>query len=170
MPAKGPLPPPPPDPEEPPPPPPIGLWTHPLPGAVITSPYGPRSFDFHYGVDLSSTSGDVGNPVLAVTALRVTVARDMNGNQSAGVYVKGHTFDGAYTFTYAHGTPGTLNVFDGQEIPVGHQLFIEGHSGNAFGTHCHFECYDGVQFDPWAPPWGNPRDPVPVLAANGVYL
>lgn len=176
IPRKGPIPPPPPPPpppeEEPPPPPPpiTGNWTHPLPGATLTSPYGPRSFDFHYGDDLSTTTGDAGGMLLAVTDLHITVAHDMDGNQTAGVYVKGHTFDGLYTFTYAHGVPGSLLVSPGQDVSAGQELFREGHSGNAYGTHCHFECYDGVQFDPWAPPWGNPRDPEPVLNEHGIYL
>jgi len=158
-----PVPPPPVQPE-----PPSGAWYHPLPGGTITSPYGPRELGgFHWGCDFSTGGG--GN-VTAVTDLVITVAVDAyeGGNSTAGTYVKGHTTDGAYTFTYAHGVDESLAVAAGTTVPAGTVLFIEGDTGYTFGPHLHFECYEGIQFDPWAPPYGNPIDPLPVLRAHNV--
>ena len=162
-----PIPPPPVQPE-----PPSGAWFHPLPGATITSPYGYREGGFHWGVDLSTTTAPSGGNVIAVTDLVITVAVDAyeGGNSTAGTYVKGHTVDGAYTFSYAHGVDESLAVAAGTTVPAGTVLFVEGQTGYTLGTHCHFECYEGNQFDPWAPPYGNPIDPLPVLRAHGVII
>ena len=137
---------PPEEPEDPPPPAP-GTWTHPLAGSVLTSGFGWRSGGFHYGVDLSTTT--------------------------AGTYVKGHSTDGAYTFTYNHGADETLAVEAGTTVPAGTILFYEGATGNVTGTHLHFEIIEGVWNDPWAPPYNNGAnfiDPLPVLRDHGVLI
>lgn len=169
--------PPPPDPVDPPIDPPpggdTGEWTHPLPGSAITSPYGPRGFDgvgdFHYGTDFSTGGGA---PVLAPTALRITVAMEdgAGGSWSAGSYVKGHTLDGAYTINFYHMIAGSINVSPGQEIPKGHRLGNEGNTGNSFGAHLHFEMYEGMHDDPWPPPYGIVVNPEPILRAKGVNI
>ena len=169
--------PPPPDPEQPPPPADNGAWHHPAPGAHITSGYGPRAFDglasFHWGLDLSSTTAPVGVDIIAITDLVITVAYDAfeGGNVTAGGYVKGHTVDGAYTFSYNHMADGTVNTsIVGTTIPAGTIIGKEGATGNVTGTHLHLECYEGALSDPWAPPYGNPIDPLPVLRAHGVQI
>jgi murein DD-endopeptidase MepM/ murein hydrolase activator NlpD len=172
-PRKGKLPDPVPDPVQPPPPPNTGNWYHPAPGTNITSPYGPRGFDgFHWGVDLSSTTAPTGVPIIAVTDLIVTVAFNAysGGNATAGGYLKGHTTDGAYTFSYNHMAPGSVGPNAGDTISAGSQIGIEGQTGNVTGTHLHLECYEGAINDPWAPPYGNPIDPLPVLRAHGVGI
>jgi len=169
--------PPEPTPEQPPPPADNGAWHHPAPGTTITSGFGPRSFDglayYHWGVDLSSTTAVVGVDIIAVTALVITTAYDAyeGGNQTAGGYVKGHTVDGAYTFSYNHMADGTVNTsIVGTTIPAGTIIGKEGQTGNVTGTHLHLECYEGALNDPWAPPYGNPIDPLPVLRAHGVQI
>ena len=161
----------PPNPVDPPPPPGTGDWFHPLPGGSVTSPYGPRDGGFHWGADVA-TSGGSGGTVVAVTDLVITTAVDAyeGGNSTAGTYVKGHTLDGAYTFSYAHGQDETLAVTVGDTVAAGATLFIEGDTGYTFGRHCHLECYEGSLTDPWAPPYGNPIDPLPVLRAHGVVI
>lgn len=163
----------PPDPVQPPPPPTNGSWFHPGPGLQTTSPYGPRSFDgFHWGWDGSSTTAPVGVDIIAVTDLKVTVAFNAGtgGNATAGGYLKAHTLDGAYTFSYNHMAPGTVAPNVGDVITGGSVIGKEGQTGNVTGTHLHLECYEGALNDPWAPPYGNPIDPLPVLRAHGVQI
>lgn len=161
----------PPDPEPDPNPPVGGAWVHPLPSSIITSPYGPRSLDgFHYGVDLS-TPANAGT-LRAVTKMVITVAKnvgDPGAEPSAGSYVKGHSVDGAHTFSYAHMVSGSLRVSAGQTVEANAVIGVEGATGNAFGRHCHFEYYPGNLFDPW---WtqGGHADPVAFLRSKGVKI
>lgn len=150
-----------------------GEWTHPLPGSTLTSPYGPRGFDgvgdFHYGTDFSTGGGAA---VLAPTDLIITIAMEdgAGGSWSAGSYVKGHTTDGAYTINFYHMIAGSINVSAGQAIPKGHQIGLEGNTGNSYGAHLHFEMYEGVHNDPWPPPYGIVINPEPILRAKGVNI
>ena len=161
----------PPDPDPDPDPPAGGAWVHPLPGSIITSPYGPRSLDgFHYGVDLS-TPGNAGT-LRAVTKMVITVAKnvgDPGAEPSAGSYVKGHSVDGLHTFSYAHMVSGSLRVSAGQTVEANTVIGVEGATGNAFGRHCHFEYYPGNKFDPW---WtsGGHADPVAFLRSKSVTI
>lgn len=156
-----------------------GAWTHPLPGATLTSPYGPRAWDgvgnFHWGADLSTGVGSVGQPVLAPTDLKITIAMQAGdpGDESygtAGTYCKGHTLDGRWSFSFFHMVRDSLRVRAGQEVGVGTVLGIEGVTGNVTGLHLHLECYEGIRPNDWPPPYGNPIDPLPVLRANGVAI
>jgi murein DD-endopeptidase MepM/ murein hydrolase activator NlpD len=164
-----------PDPDPDPDPPADGEWVHPHPGAVLTSPFGPRDIGYHYGIDTSTTTAAVGAPVYTVTETVITQAWDAfeGGNETAGTYVKGHSVDGLYTFTWNHGADGTLAVAAGQTVPAGTQVFLEGATGNVTGTHLHFEIIEGTWDDPWAPPYNNGAvflDPIPVLAAHGITI
>lgn len=162
-------------PEEPTDPPPPGSWAHPLEGGTVTSGFGYRWGGFHYGLDISTTTAAVGGPVRSVADMVITRAYDAfeGGNESAGTYVKGHTPDGSYTMTYAHGANETLMVAVGQTVTAGTVLFTEGGTGNVTGTHLHFEIIQGSWDDPWAPPYNNGAvflDPLPILRANGVVI
>lgn len=157
-------------------PPSTGSWFHPLPGATFTSPYGQRgdgiNGGMHYGVDLSTGTGTVGQPVLAPTAIRITQAvighPDDYHFGSAGNYVKGHALDGSYTFNFFH--LSSLSCSVGDIVQGGVQVGIEGTTGNSTGLHLHLETYAGVHDNPGTPPYGDPIDPVPVFAAKGVVL
>jgi len=167
------VPPPTPDPGAP--PPPTGSWVIPLENAVMTSGFGMRAGGFHYGCDLSTTTAPKGGPVRSVTDMIVTRAFNAytGGNETAGTYVKGHTPDGSYTFTYNHGYPGSLLVAVGDTVTTGQKLCDEGQTGNVTGTHLHFEIIEGNWPDPWAPPYNygaNFVDPLPVLRAHGVDI
>jgi len=169
------VPPPEPDPSAPPPTPSPGDWVHPLPGSTMTSGFGMRAGGWHYGADFSDTTAPVGSPVYSVTDMIITVAVDAyeGGNATAGTYVKGHTPDGAYTFTYNHGADNTLAVSVGQTVTAGTKLFMEGATGNVTGTHLHFEIILGNWPNPWAPPYNNGAqfvDPLPVLRDHGVNV
>jgi len=163
------------EPWEPPPPGEPGEWFHPLPGGVVTSPYGMRTGGMHWGADISTTTAPVGGPVISVTDMVVTAAYDAfeGGNSTAGTYVKGHTPDGAYTFTYNHGADESLLVGVGDTVLAGEQIFTEGATGNVNGTHLHFEIILGNHANPWAPPYNNGAqfvDPLPILRDHGVII
>jgi murein DD-endopeptidase MepM/ murein hydrolase activator NlpD len=162
--------------------PPAGSWVHPLPGAVMTSGYGPRptppgSADinggFHFGCDLAHASGAPAGNVLAPCDLVITVARAYStanpDRGTAGNYVKGHTPDGKYTFNFFH-LASAPAVTAGDTVTAGTVLGVEGATGNVTGRHLHLECYNGAITDPWPPPYGNPIDPLPVLRAHGVII
>jgi murein DD-endopeptidase MepM/ murein hydrolase activator NlpD len=163
-------------PADPPPPPSTGAWmANWADGFTLTSGFGMRTGGFHYGIDISSTTAPVGLPIYSVADMVITVAIDAyeGGNSTAGTYVKGHTTDGAYTFTYNHGADNTLAVAAGQTVTAGTKLFMEGATGNVTGTHCHFETIEGTWDNPWAPPYNNGAnfvDPLPVLRAHGVNI
>lgn len=163
-------------PEEPTEPPPPGEWlANWAAGFYLTSGYGYRQGGFHYGIDLSSTTAPTGLPIKAVADMVVTVAVDAfeGGNVTAGTYVKGHTPDGAYTFTYNHMANESLAVSVGQTVTAGTVLGVEGATGNVTGTHLHFEIIQGNHADPWAPPYNNGAqfvDPLPILRSHGVVI
>lgn len=152
----------PPDPEP-------GEWSHPLPGSIITSPWGPRQGDFHYGCDFAYVGGRLGD-VLAPTEMVIDVA-DGTSNASAGYYVSARSTDGAYTFKFYHMSAGSLTVTPGQTVAKGTKIGVEGNTGNSFGAHLHFEMFAGALNNPWPPPFGPMTlDPVPILQAHGVSV
>lgn len=154
-----------------------GAWVDFMPDGVVTSPYGPRdgsigggvTGSFHYGIDKASPAGGPPATIYAPADMIVTVAAD-NWNSTTGTCVKAHTTDDAYTFSFNHMQFASLVVGVGQTVTKGSKIGIEGATGNVTGRHCHFELYEGAIADPWAPPYGNPIDPAPVFAANGVTL
>ena len=142
---------------------------------MMTSGFGMRTGGFHYGIDISSTTAPTGLPIYAVADMVVTVAVDAfeGGNTTAGTYVKGHTPDGAYTFTYNHMADESLAVGVGDTVTAGTQIGVEGATGNVTGTHLHFEIIMGNWPNPWAPPYNNGAqfvDPLPILREHGVNI
>ena len=150
----------------------MGDWAD---GFTMTSGFGMRTGGMHYGIDLSSTTAPTGLPIYAVADMVVTVAVDAfeGGNETAGTYVKGHTPDGAYTFTYNHMADESLAVAVGDTVTAGTQIGVEGATGNVTGTHLHFEIILGSWPNPWAPPYNNGAqfvDPLPILRDHGVNI
>lgn len=148
-----------------------GKWVSPLPGAQITSPYGPRtgSLDplgrnFHYGLDFA-TGGHAGTEV-AATDMRITIATDVDGGTGAGTHVKGTTLDGKYTLSYSHMQTGSLKVKVGDVVSAGTPLGTEGATGNVTGAHLHFEIFIGKFQDPWSTHEPT-TDPYPLLKSKG---
>lgn len=150
-----------------------GKWTNPLPGAVMTSPYGPRGAvgsiggvlaNFHYGIDFS-TPGSAGT-VVAVTDMKIVIATDVDGGTGAGTHVKGQTLDGKLTIGMYHMQAGSLRVKVGDTVAAGSPIGTEGATGNVTGRHLHLEFFTGRFPDPWVPT--NPTtDPLPILKEKG---
>ncbi|PRZ34806.1 murein DD-endopeptidase MepM/ murein hydrolase activator NlpD [Antricoccus suffuscus] len=144
-----------------------GAWTHPLPGSVLTSPYGPRWGVLHAGIDLS-TPGHAGTEV-AITAMTITWAGCKSDGY--GCSVVGVANDGSgYMFRYGHMAEGTVAVATGQQVGAGTALGTEGATGDVTGRHLHLEIYNaGVPQNGYASS-GFSTDPIPILIAHGVSV
>ncbi|MDQ0199045.1 murein hydrolase activator EnvC family protein [Neobacillus ginsengisoli] len=106
----------------------------------ISSTYGPRWGEFHYGVDIANPGANV--PIVAAADGVVAVS---HYSQSYGnvVYIT-HSINGhIYTTVYAH--MQVRMVSEGQVVSKGQQVGIMGSTGEATGQHLHFELYNG----PW---------------------
>lgn len=119
-----------------------GQFSHPCPGAVISSPFGYRDFDqsFHNGVDFAAPTG---TPTYAADAGRVMYAFY---SVSAGNWV---VIDHGNGFVTKYMHHDYYTVTQGQYVQKGQQVGVVGNTGNSFGAHLHFqvELY-GVPVDP----------------------
>ncbi|WP_077490898.1 M23 family metallopeptidase [Sinomonas mesophila] len=153
-----------------------GDWANPLPGAAVTSPYGPRSApagtistgplaSFHYGMDFA-TPGRPGT-VLAATDMKITVASDADGGTGAGTHAVGKTLDGKLTIAMYHLAAGSLQVRVGDTVAAGTPIGTEGATGNVSGRHLHLQFFVGSYDNPWTP--NEPTtDPAQILEEKGV--
>lgn len=95
-------------------------------------------------------------PLLAVADGRVVKTRDGMPDIPAGKAPSGITMQDAtgnyvvldigqgYSALYAHISPGTLRVSEGQWVRRGQILGLLGNSGNTTGPHLHFHVNDGI--------------------------
>ena len=119
-----------------------GQFTHPCPGATITSTFGWRDFDnsFHKGLDLAAPTG---TPTYAADSGYVMYAR---WSDSAGNWVVINHGNGLVT-KYMHHDYYTVR--EGQYVEKGQQVGVVGNTGNSFGAHLHFQVeLNGVAVDP----------------------
>jgi len=122
----------------------IPAFVWPLRGK-ITSAFGPRGRRAHHeGLDID---GDLGDAILAAAA--GTVVRADSERQYGRVVLIDHGH--GVTTLYAHAS--RLLVRAGDAVEKGEAIAEVGATGNAHGTHLHFE----VRQD------GRPVDPVPYL-------
>lgn len=100
----------------------------------ITSPYGMRVLsgrkDFHAGIDIS---GPAGTNIIAAESGRVSYAGYMRGY--GNVIILSH--DGGYSSVYGHNSVNLVKK--GQIIKRGSIIAKMGSTGNATGSHLHFE-------------------------------
>lgn len=116
-----------------------GQWIWPLHGA-LTSHFGPRWGEFHYGLDIAA---DTGTPVVAARGGRV-VSSGWQGTYGYAVLID-HG-DGTRA-RYAHAS--RLLVAAGQEVSQGETIMRVGSTGRSTGPHLHFEILvDGEQKNP----------------------
>jgi hypothetical protein len=101
----------------------------------------------HDGLDID---GDEGDPIRAAAAGRVVQAGRYG---QYGRYVMIDHGDGLQTL-YAHAS--RLLVRRGQEVAAGEMVALVGRTGNARGTHLHFEVLKN----------GRPVDPLPLLRGD----
>ncbi len=108
---------------------------------IITGPYGRRGKHGHHaGIDIDGHAGD---PIRAA-ASGVVVEAGLDGPYGRRVLID-HG-DGLTTL-YAHAEK--LLVHPGETVHVGQRIALVGRSGNARGTHLHFEVrHDGLTVNP----------------------
>ncbi|MGI5523836.1 M23 family metallopeptidase [Micromonospora sp. CA-259024] len=132
---------------------PAPAWVDPMPGAAVTSCYGPRWGTLHAGIDLALPSG---TPIRAAAAGTVTQAGDASDGYGNSVFID---HGNGYLTHYAHQSRIAVTV--GQKVKAGQVIGYEGATGDATGPHLHFEVHQGM--------W-NQIDPAPFMRARGVDL
>lgn len=114
-------------------------------GTYVSSGYGSRWGSFHYGIDITSASGN--NPIVAAAAGRVTISsnacshnyrKDYNCgcNGGYGNYVVIDHGNGLLTY-YGHMAHASVAV--GTYVQQGQQIGNMGCTGYSTGPHLHFE-------------------------------
>jgi len=119
----------------------------------ISSGFGQRSFDnsFHPGIDIASSEG---TPVMA--AADGVVFRAYHSSSYGNTVMVSHKINGQlFTTVYAH--LNSYHVSAGERVSKGQDIGGMGNTGESFGSHLHFELYDG-QWNP--PPHNGAVDPM----------
>ena len=117
-----------------------GGFAWPLEG-VITSRFGARSRDYHYGLDIAA---DQGTPVLAAASGYVVAAGWQGDSYGYAVMIE---HDARYTTLYAHHSQ--VLVDEGDFVIQGQPIALVGSTGNSTGPHVHFEVrLNGTRVDP----------------------
>jgi murein DD-endopeptidase MepM/ murein hydrolase activator NlpD len=129
------------------------LWVHPLPGASISFGYGSESDGSHAGVDLVRPHR---TPVRSVAAGTVVAAGWHRTGYGISVLVR-HS-NGRYTH-YAHLDSASVGV--GQAVGAGQVVGRQGSTGDATGSHLHFEVHNGL--------WRH-INPVTFMRGKGVFI
>jgi murein DD-endopeptidase MepM/ murein hydrolase activator NlpD len=118
----------------------------PIQQGTITSPFGIRTHpithrtEFHRGLDISTAAG---NPVRA-TADGIVSFSGWNGS-GGNVVVVEHGY--GFSTYYAHNKMNMVEV--GQKVKKGAVLGYVGSTGNATGSHVHYEVWhDGKSVNP----------------------
>jgi murein DD-endopeptidase MepM/ murein hydrolase activator NlpD len=112
-----------------------------------------RTGHMHQGQDLIAAEGV---PVVAPRSGTVTYVQFQKGGAGWYVVLDGDGEDLNYAFM--HLQEGSIPVVQGQHVDQGQRLGSVGHTGDAQGSHLHFEI--------WLGPWwagGHPVDPLPYL-------
>lgn len=121
---------------------------------VISSYYGKRGSEFHYGIDIANKNANV--PIVAVADGIVTSS--YYSTSYGNVVMVSHAVNGEIiTSLYAH--MEVRNVALGKQVVKGDKLGIMGNTGNSFGQHLHFEMMKGR----WQANHANTFDPLPYL-------
>jgi murein DD-endopeptidase MepM/ murein hydrolase activator NlpD len=110
----------------------------------LSSGFGNRSFDngFHPGIDIANSEG---TPVRA--AADGVVFRAYQSSSYGNTVMISHQIGGKlYTTVYAH--LSNYQVATGQRVVQGQVIGGMGNTGESFGSHLHFELYNGS----WTPP------------------
>ncbi|KIQ95172.1 Peptidoglycan DL-endopeptidase CwlO precursor [Anoxybacillus thermarum] len=117
----------------------------------ITSTFGPRWGEFHYGIDI----GKRGASVPVVAAADGYVYRSYYSSSYGNVIFIMHYIDGqVYTTVYAH--LESRLVGEGQNVSKGQMIGYMGNTGRSFGAHLHFELHRGS----WNASKSNAVDPL----------
>ncbi|WP_306364201.1 M23 family metallopeptidase [Nocardia sp. CC227C] len=127
-------------------------------GHIVTSPFGPRGGEFHWGVDFGFPGGSANRPVFAVQGGYVTRSGPASGF-GRWVVIDHPTDDGSGTTVYGHIVPG---VRVGRRIEAGQRIGVVDPDRRTNGNvppHLHLEWHRSV----WTPPGPDRLDPLPLL-------
>ena len=128
----------------------------PVPGARISSGWGPRDGDFHDGTDLAAP---LGTPIHAVVAGDVTFSATADPT-GYGQFINIASPDGGMQ-QYGHMRRRLVHV--GDHVTAGQVIALVGAEGEATGPHLHLRIYPG-------PDHTRGVDPGRWLAGRGTYL
>lgn len=127
-----------------------GAFMWPATGSV-TSGFGPRDGEYHYGIDIAKR----GESVPVVAAADGYVFRSYYSSSYGNVVFISHVIDGqVYTTVYAH--MASRLVSEGQTVSKGQLIGYTGNTGQSWGVHLHFELHRG----PWNPAKSNAVNPL----------
>ncbi|MET8873452.1 M23 family metallopeptidase [Nocardia sp. NPDC004604] len=118
----------------------------------ISSGFGSRWGEFHYGLDFAD---QLGAPIHSVSNGTVIEAGPASG---FGLWVRVQQDDGTVA---VYGHVNEMFVQAGQRVNAGDVIATVGNRGNSTGPHLHLEIWDQN---------GSKVDPMPYLAAKGVPL
>lgn len=130
-------------------------FTHPLPGAVVTSKFGPRrppasgASSQHGGADFALPGRKIGDVVAAADG---TV--EFTGFQAGGagnyIKIKHLNTSNKHLCTTVYMHLEKIYVSVGQTVVGGQKIGLEGNTGVGTGAHLHFECRlpNGTKIDP----------------------
>lgn len=113
--------------------------SHPMPGAPVTSEFGPRTLDgFHWGIDVA-----LGGRPSILAAASGTVTVNTWHNMLGWYMIISHDINGQRVDTvYAH-MESQSSVSVGTVVSQGQAIGIQGNTGFSFGAHLHFEVHPG---------------------------
>ncbi|WP_237707836.1 M23 family metallopeptidase [Hoyosella subflava] len=121
-------------------------------GGIVTSDFGPRWGQFHYGLDIAAP---LGAAVLAVTD---GVVLESGPAQGFGLWVRVTQDDGTIG-VYGHVDRSLVTA--GQHVKAGEMIATVGSRGHSTGPHLHYEVRKTD---------GTPMSPRHWLALRGVWL
>lgn len=116
-----------------------------------TADYGTRepSYSTHHGMDFINDEGHACNAIAVADGEIVAVQDCVDGFDdkvyTAGNYVRIKHENGVYS-RYLHLVKGSIKVKVSQKIKAGTALGMEGNTGYSYGTHLHFDVFDGTQY------------------------
>ncbi|MDW7673120.1 MAG: M23 family metallopeptidase [Bacillota bacterium] len=107
---------------------------------IITSNFGRRWGEFHYGLDIAADTGDI---VRAAASGKI-VAAGWRGTYGQAVIIE---HNGIFSTLYAHNS--SLLVSEGDWVEQGDPIAKIGSTGRSTGPHLHFEVHqNGKAIDP----------------------
>lgn len=110
-----------------------GFFIRPLSGGTISCNGYYSNGQFHGAIDYAVSAGTT-----VKAAADGVVMYTANLTSSYGTYVVIRHANGLQSY-YAHGTPGSIVVSQGQTVKQGDKIMLSGNSGHSTGAHLHFE-------------------------------
>lgn len=108
-----------------------------------------NSYSTHHGMDFINDAGHACCAIAVADGEVVAVQDGIDGFDdkvyTAGNYVRIKHESGVYS-RYLHLVKGSLKVKVGHKVKAGTVLGMEGNTGYSYGTHLHFDVYDGTQY------------------------